>query len=106
MTFDQDRMKNGSSGSAFITGLFTGALLGAGLGLLFAPKSGSEIRRDLSERAERLQRGASDSYNQASRKITGIVDRGREALQRGRSAFERARMDRQAESVTAASTGR
>ena len=31
-----------SGGSGFMMGLLTGTVLGAGLGMLFAPKSGSE----------------------------------------------------------------
>jgi gas vesicle protein len=38
-----DRFENeGNGGSSFVMGLLTGTVLGAGLGMLFAPKAGSE----------------------------------------------------------------
>ncbi len=43
-------------GSGFMMGLLTGTVLGAGLGMLFAPKSGSELRGQLSESASHLGR--------------------------------------------------
>ena len=43
-----DRFDNASnSGSSFVMGLLTGTVLGAGLGMLFAPKPGSELRGQL-----------------------------------------------------------
>ena len=41
-----------------------GALLGAGLGLLFAPKAGTETRADLSKRARRLRSEASERLDE------------------------------------------
>jgi hypothetical protein len=47
-----DRFENeGGGGGSFVMGLLTGTVLGAGLGMLFAPKSGSELRNQLSEQA-------------------------------------------------------
>jgi gas vesicle protein len=43
-------------------GLLTGTVLGAGLGMLFAPKSGSELRNQLSEQAGNLANAASEGY--------------------------------------------
>ena len=44
-----DRFENeGGGGGSFVMGLLTGTVLGAGLGMLFAPKSGSELRNQLS----------------------------------------------------------
>ena len=40
-------MFNDGRGSGFTTGVITGALVGAGLALLFAPKAGVELRSDL-----------------------------------------------------------
>jgi gas vesicle protein len=39
----------------FLFGAFLGGLIGAGLALLFAPKSGNELRQDISEYADQIQ---------------------------------------------------
>jgi gas vesicle protein len=84
-----------SSGGGFMAGLFTGALLGAGLGLLLAPKAGSELRRqlkmragDLADTAEEGYRRAADTVNDLSGRGRDLADRGREM---GRDIYDRAR---------------
>ncbi len=45
----------GESGwKAFISGFLVGGLIGAGLALLFAPKSGKETREDIKREIEKL----------------------------------------------------
>lgn len=44
----------------FVPGLIFGALIGAGAALLFAPKSGKELREDLSDKSEDLKAIALD----------------------------------------------
>ena len=63
-----------SSGSAgqFAIGLVVGAAVGAGLGLLFAPKVGSQLRHQIGERATNLATATSATYRKASdRAATG-----------------------------------
>ena len=58
-----DRFDNeGGGGGSFVMGLLTGTVLGAGLGMLFAPKAGSELRNQLSEQAGNLANTASEGY--------------------------------------------
>jgi gas vesicle protein len=75
-----DRFENeGSGGGSFVMGLLTGTVLGAGLGMLFAPKAGSELRNQLSEQAGNLANAASDQYQRATEAAGSWADRGREA---------------------------
>jgi gas vesicle protein len=62
-------------GGGFMMGLLTGTVLGAGLGMLLAPKSGSELRNQLTEGANSLGRRASGAVND-------ITDRARETASR------------------------
>jgi len=39
----------------FVIGAIVGGLIGAGLALLFAPKSGPELRQDISDYADQVQ---------------------------------------------------
>lgn len=39
----------------FLIGAIVGGLIGAGLGLLFAPKSGIELRQDIVDYADQVQ---------------------------------------------------
>jgi gas vesicle protein len=98
-----DRYDNeGGGGGSFVMGLLTGTVLGAGLGMLFAPKSGSELRNQLSEQAGTLRDTASEGYRRASEaagdlaeKGRGVVDKARRGgARRRRSAALRARSDR------------
>ncbi len=43
-----------SKSSNFIAGAVLGAAIGSILGLLFAPKSGEELRKDLQEKADQI----------------------------------------------------
>jgi gas vesicle protein len=85
MAYEYDRLEREEGGGSFLMGLLAGTVLGAGLGMLFAPKTGSELRSQLGEQAGRLRSTATDSYNQATEKVSQIVDRGREAYERARS---------------------
>jgi gas vesicle protein len=63
--YDRYGQENGDGGS-FVMGLLTGTVLGAGLGMLFAPKAGAELRGQLSEQAGNLANTASEGYKKAS----------------------------------------
>jgi gas vesicle protein len=75
-------------GSGFMMGLLTGTVLGAGLGMLLAPKSGSELRGRISETASRVSNAASENYQKIADKASSLAGRGREI---GRDVAGRAR---------------
>src|SRR5215212_11390036 len=71
-------------------GLLAGTVLGAGLGMLFAPKAGSELRSQLgtqlADQTGKIREAADPYYQQASEKVSQIVDRGKDAYDRARSS--------------------
>jgi gas vesicle protein len=76
MEYEQGR-SDSNSGVTFLTGLFAGALIGTGIGLLFAPRKGSELREQLSDAATNMGKTVSKTAD--------------EFVQKGRSAYDRAR---------------
>ena len=72
-------------GGGFMMGLLTGTVLGAGLGMLLAPKSGSELRNQLTEGASSLGRRASGAVNELSDRARETANRGGEHM-RGRGS--------------------
>src|SRR6056297_360139 len=54
-----------NSGSTFLA-LLTGAAIGAGLGMLYAPDSGEETRRKLGENARKTQDDLNRRYRETS----------------------------------------
>jgi hypothetical protein len=91
MGYEYDRIEREDGGGSFLMGLLAGTVLGAGLGMLFAPKAGSEVRRQLSEQANRLRSTATETYSQASEKISQASDKVSQMVDRGREAYDRAR---------------
>jgi gas vesicle protein len=76
MAYEYDRFDDESSGGgAFVMGLIAGAVLGAGIGMLLAPKAGSELRSQLGDQASRLRERAADGYTAASRKVSDASTR-------------------------------
>lgn len=75
---------SGMSGPVgFGFGLLCGAALGAAIAMLWAPKSGVELRRDVAKSMDRMKR-------QASSKMSDVKARGRRAWEAGRDAFNEA----------------
>jgi gas vesicle protein len=85
-----DRFDNeGGGGGSFVMGLLTGTVLGAGLGMLFAPKSGSELRNQVAEQAGNLANTASEGYRRASEAAGGWAEKGRDAYDKARDAVSK-----------------
>jgi gas vesicle protein len=98
-------------GISTATALLVGAAVGAGLALLYAPRSGRETRQQLSTSANRLRERANDAYGTVSarardtanraRGVAGevqtkgkyVVDRARDAYRQTRRDFESAAKD-------------
>ena len=93
--------RDGGSGvGAFVLG----ALVGAGIALLFAPKSGAETQEDLKRQARKLRTAAEERVREAQRQIEDRLGEVREGMQSrldgvkdavstGRSAAADARTD-------------
>ena len=86
MAYEYDRFEREEGSGSFLMGLLAGTVLGAGLGMLFAPKAGTELRGQLGEQATRLRSSANEVYGTASEKVSQMVDRGRDAYDRARSS--------------------
>jgi gas vesicle protein len=90
MAYEYDRFEREEGGGSFLMGLLAGTVLGAGLGMLFAPMAGSELRSllgtQLADGTGRLREVADQGYQQATEKVSQMVDRGREAYDRARSS--------------------
>jgi hypothetical protein len=65
--------------SNFITGLLLGALVGAALGLLFAPSSGQELREDFQSRADKVSTDVQSAIARERKRLEAEL----EALKRG-----------------------
>ena len=89
MADSYDRYDNEGSGGGFMMGLLTGTVLGAGLGMLLAPKAGSELRGTIGEQARNLGNIASENIRKASDAASGWSDKGREFVDRARDAVAR-----------------
>jgi YtxH-like protein len=77
----------------FAVGLLCGAAAGAAVALLYAPKPGTETRRQVSDSAQRLKRRASEAYDGASHAVGDVLARSRRAVEVGRETFRKARPD-------------
>jgi gas vesicle protein len=84
-----DRFENEGGGGSFVMGLLTGTVLGAGLGMLFAPKAGSDLRNQLSEQAGNLANSASEGYRRATETAGDWADRGRDLVDKAKDAVSR-----------------
>src|SRR4051812_9678020 len=95
-----ERDRGGSSIGSFVLG----ALVGAGIALLFAPQSGAETQEEIRRRARTLKSKAEDRLRaaqeeiegrieQARQNVQGRVDSVRNAVESGRQAARDARQD-------------
>jgi len=84
-----DRYDTEGSGGGFIMGLLAGTVLGAGLGMLLAPKSGSDLRGQLGEQAKNFSNKASEQYRRASETAGQWAERGRDMMNQARDAVSR-----------------
>ncbi len=57
-----------------VKGLLVGGLIGAALGILFAPKSGKETRQDIADKAEEVLTKAKAEYEKAVEKSKAAYD--------------------------------
>ncbi len=80
-----------STGAALIVG----AAIGAGIALLYAPRSGRETRQQLSTGASRLRERANDAYGTVSSRARETADRARDVANdvqsKGKYVVDRAR---------------
>jgi len=63
--------------NGFVSTMFsflTGAAIGAGLALLFAPQSGEETRRKIRETGNQLSEDARESYERLARDAQKVVE--------------------------------
>ncbi|HEY5759797.1 MAG TPA: YtxH domain-containing protein [Steroidobacter sp.] len=79
MTRWNDEESTGSG--TFLLGALAGALVGAGVALLMAPKAGAEVRRDLTE-------GYGSVRDAASRRYRDLADRASAKLDQASERFE------------------
>jgi gas vesicle protein len=72
--------KNKMAADDCVKGLIVGGLIGAALGILYAPKSGKEMRKEIINSTEELLDKAKEQYEEACKKIEKLARREEELV--------------------------
>lgn len=83
--------KYNESERSSIIPVLAGFFLGAGLALLFAPKSGPQLRRDLNRRAQNARETVEETVDKVKEQGQEVIDVAGEAMEEAKSAFEAGR---------------
>ena len=90
-----DGFDNSEGASGVGMGLLAGTVLGAGLGMLFASKPGSEFRNQFSEQATTFANRAKEGYSSATKYAEQWAEKGKEVAgelaDRGKDMYGKAR---------------
>jgi gas vesicle protein len=70
------------SAGKVVCSFFVGGLVGAGVALLVAPKTGEETRRMIKELAEEVKAKAEDYVDQVKSKATAYVEKGKDLIEK------------------------
>ena len=63
---------------SFTAGMLTGGIIGSVFAVLYTPKSGKAVRRDISHKKDELKYNAEKYIENAKEKVSGYVMEGRE----------------------------
>jgi gas vesicle protein len=77
--------EGGYGAGQLIFSFFLGGLVGAGVALLFAPRSGRETREKIKEFAGEAKEKAEEVFDQVKGKVTTVVEKGKEAIEERKS---------------------
>jgi gas vesicle protein len=83
-----ERYEQGSGGGGFTMGLVVGAAFGAVAAMLFAPKPGWEMRRDLADSAGDLGQTVKDRWDDVTEAASSAVEKGREVYGEARGTAQ------------------
>jgi gas vesicle protein len=77
-----DQQNSGFSAGKVVCSFFLGGLIGAGVALLVAPKTGEETRRMIKELAGEVKEKAEDYIDQAKVTATAYVEKGKDFVEK------------------------
>ena len=78
------------AGKDCIRGLVVGGLIGAALGILYAPKRGEETREDIAKSFQELQEKAKHRLDETCTKMDEFASRGKELYNEGKGKLSKA----------------
>ena len=81
---------SGFSAGTVLLSFFVGGLIGAGVALLTAPKTGEETRKMIKDLAEEAREKADDYIGQVKGKATTYVEKGKEFIEKEKNVITKA----------------
>ena len=76
------------NGAGFATGVLMGALVGAGVALLFAPKAGADLRGDLGESVSSVRDAVARRYRELAQRAGVELENLEEQVENAAETFE------------------
>ena len=79
---------NGANGGRIALAALIGGMVGAGVALLYAPRSGAALRGEINRSAKSLQDASSRRYEAVAERISQLLERANHTAGRAVSAVE------------------
>ena len=88
---EQNRVADESNAGANLAWFLTGAIVGAAVAVLYAPKSGKDNRKFLADKAQQSKDAVADTGSSVVEASKDMFDRGRKLVDDAADLFERGR---------------